>query len=72
MAGVMKCPKCRLVNPPIAQRCDCGWDFVSQRHEQSFLEPKSRIPMAAGIGGGVIALLIVARLILGVLRAVSN
>ena len=72
MAGAMKCPRCSLVNPPIAQRCDCGWDFVSQRQEQTYLEPKSRIPMSAGIGGGVIVLLIVARLILGLLRAGSN
>jgi hypothetical protein len=28
------CPKCGLVNPPEAQRCDCGYDFVSQAAKQ--------------------------------------
>lgn len=28
----MECPQCRLVNPPTAQRCDCGHDFVAQHH----------------------------------------
>lgn len=23
----MKCPKCRLINPPNAIICDCGWNF---------------------------------------------
>ena len=42
MAAAKDCPKCGLVNPPEAQRCDCGWDFVSRRQEQSYLEPKQR------------------------------
>jgi hypothetical protein len=55
------CPKCGLVNPAEAQRCDCGWDFVSGRQEKSYLEFK-RVP-AAGIGVGVIIIaLIMARL----------
>ena len=24
------CPACGLINPPHAQRCDCGYDFVAQ------------------------------------------
>jgi hypothetical protein len=28
---IRTCPRCRLVNPPEAQRCDCGYDFESQR-----------------------------------------
>lgn len=34
------CPKCRLVNPPDAQRCDCGYDFGSRSMQQSLLNPK--------------------------------
>ena len=25
----MECPTCGLFNPATAQRCDCGFDFVS-------------------------------------------
>src|SRR5262245_46763800 len=31
------CPRCGLFNPPEAQRCDCGYDFASQRVEPSYL-----------------------------------
>ena len=37
MAKVKDCPKCRLVNPPSAQRCDCGYDFVTATVEGSYL-----------------------------------
>jgi hypothetical protein len=33
----MKCPNCGLINPESAQRCDCGYDFYSNRIEQSYL-----------------------------------
>ena len=25
----MKCPNCKLENPPDAMRCDCGYDFTA-------------------------------------------
>ncbi len=28
--GPMDCPHCGLVNPPDAQRCDCGYDFTTK------------------------------------------
>lgn len=39
MADAKDCPKCGLVNPPSAQRCDCGYDFVTRATEQSYLSP---------------------------------
>ncbi|OAI48080.1 hypothetical protein AYO44_01370 [Planctomycetaceae bacterium SCGC AG-212-F19] len=31
------CPRCGLLNPPEAQRCDCGYDFASRTLQQSYL-----------------------------------
>ncbi|MFO0798023.1 MAG: hypothetical protein U0804_11130 [Gemmataceae bacterium] len=31
------CPVCRLLNPPDAARCDCGYDFAARRHVGSLL-----------------------------------
>jgi hypothetical protein len=59
--GIQRCPKCRLINPPEAQRCDCGWDFVSRRHERSYLA-KTAVP--AAIGGGLVILIIVFKLLM--------
>ena len=33
----MNCPNCRLVNPPSAQRCDCGYDFATKSLKSSYL-----------------------------------
>ena len=32
----MDCPQCGLVNPPSAQRCDCGFDFETQTMEPPY------------------------------------
>jgi hypothetical protein len=37
---VKDCPKCGLVNPPDAQRCDCGYDFISRTVKESYLVEK--------------------------------
>lgn len=41
LGGAMDCPTCGLINPPTAQRCDCGYDFV-QRRQMEPLAPTSR------------------------------
>jgi len=46
------CPHCGLVNPPQAQRCDCGYDFQSGQMKRSYLQPKTKLRKAAAIGGG--------------------
>jgi hypothetical protein len=33
----MECPKCKLENPDIAMRCDCGYDFLTKSLEKSYL-----------------------------------
>ena len=34
---MITCPHCSLANPDGAQRCDCGFDFVSSRIKESYL-----------------------------------
>jgi uncharacterized RDD family membrane protein YckC len=33
----MKCPRCGLINPETAMRCDCGWDFSTGTVKESYL-----------------------------------
>jgi len=61
------CPRCRLVNPPEAERCDCGWDFVTQRQESSYL--RKAAPVAAGIGAGGVMLIILVKLLIVLVKA---
>ena len=37
----MKCPGCKLENPPEALRCDCGYDFHSGTTKTPYLTPKA-------------------------------
>jgi hypothetical protein len=32
----MKCPRCKLINPETALRCDCGYDFETKTVEQPY------------------------------------
>lgn len=38
----MRCPRCRLISPDTAMRCDCGYDFVSGTVEGSYLTPRDQ------------------------------
>lgn len=40
----MECPRCRLMNPDTAERCDCGYDFQSGKVEKPYFEEKLEIP----------------------------
>jgi hypothetical protein len=37
VAEAQDCPFCGLVNPPEAQRCDCGYDFNARRVGRSYM-----------------------------------
>jgi hypothetical protein len=48
----MNCPRCGLINPGTAQRCDCGYDFISKSLKRSYAtstpnSSSSRIAIAA-------------------------
>lgn len=61
----MDCPRCRLANPPEAQRCDCGYDFASRRVTGSYLTSKDRLQItreAEAQQGGMRALGVLSRL----------
>ena len=31
------CPKCKLYSPDNAERCDCGWDFITESRQLSYI-----------------------------------
>jgi hypothetical protein len=43
----MDCPHCSLISPPGAQRCDCGYDFVSKTMRRSYLPPVKPRPQGS-------------------------
>jgi uncharacterized RDD family membrane protein YckC len=44
----MQCPRCGLLNPPEALRCDCEWDFATKTLKTSYLHPVG-LPELAGL-----------------------
>ena len=56
----MNCPRCGLINPETAERCDCGYDFIGKSVEKpSFASstntPPSKIAIGAQVGAVVLA-----------------
>jgi Flp pilus assembly protein TadB len=51
----MDCPRCGLVNPDIAERCDCGYDFKSKKVEKAYFRQglpaaiKAFLALAVGV-----------------------
>ena len=47
----MDCPQCGLLNPPTAQRCDCGYDFTRRPPPQRVRSSRSAFTwLATGLG----------------------
>jgi hypothetical protein len=41
----MKCPRCGLINPETALRCDCGWDFSTGTVKESYLGKEAMLQL---------------------------
>ena len=39
----MNCPRCKLINPDNALRCDCGWDFSTGSVMVSYLDTEAKL-----------------------------
>jgi hypothetical protein len=55
----MNCPRCGLINPGTAQRCDCGYDFISRSVQESYLLSASNTSTSKiAIGAQVVAVVL--------------
>lgn len=55
----MNCPRCGLINPGTAQRCDCGYNFISKNIQESCLTATTNCaPAKIAIGAQVAALVL--------------
>jgi hypothetical protein len=67
----MRCPRCGLINPSSAKRCDCGYDFQTQSVEQPYKAAPAEVAgstgagVAAGFFGGILGLALVLSLAKG-------
>ena len=52
-----RCPKCKLVSPDHAERCDCGFDFVSGEVRRSLLPASNRDSVRREIHGFALAVI---------------
>lgn len=46
MGPVRECPKCRLINPPTTDQCDCGYEFGTGRVSSSSVRRQHAPPVA--------------------------
>jgi hypothetical protein len=65
------CPNCKLLNPESAERCDCGYDFLSGSMQRSFLTDKDRWMRKGGTVGALMVVIFIERLLI-VKKAVDS
>jgi hypothetical protein len=63
----MDCPNCKLVNPPTASRCDCGYDFQTHTVERSYLTERDK--RLSRTGTGVAGVVLIAYFVLRLMSA---
>jgi integrase len=69
----MDCPNCKLVNPPTATRCDCGYDFETYTVQEPYLtvRDKQLSRHSVGLTGAILGILVLLELILRLTSAAS-
>jgi hypothetical protein len=62
--ALMDCPNCKLLNPPTATRCDCGYDFQTHTVQKSYLTERDKqlSRTGAGVAGAILVAFFVLRL----------
>jgi hypothetical protein len=55
----LECPNCKLINPPEALRCDCGYDFPTRSMNESYLTEKQKRENKVGKTAGVGAIMMI-------------
>ena len=68
----MDCPKCKLVNPPSAERCDCGYDFKTGTMQESYLTERDKRLSKPEIVGATLATLVLVRVAFRLMKAAAE
>jgi hypothetical protein len=53
----MDCPTCGLINPPTAQQCDCGYDFVDRLQREPLVPPSRSYKLTGPAKLGIVFLI---------------
>lgn len=68
----MDCPKCKLVNPSSAERCDCGYDFKTGTMRESYLTERDKRLSKPEITGAIIITVILVRVSFALMKGAAE